>query len=307
MTTSTTGSAGRMLHGDDGMGGMTGGFSGSVGGHVVPGSFFAGFGLYLLILTAQRLFKSESVDDFCASHIPERNMKLLRRIGILAVVCTLLGILVEGMGGELFLGQEGHPFFQNLQHITLYTLFCVSGLAGILESLDILPKESFRACTAAAFFAESIIWNEHAQMKMNLVDQRIHVLVALTCLGSSSMMTISVFRPNQIVPFVGAFFFMTWQGLWLLAAAYNIQAANHFDLETMTSYFILEGVAMGCCVLVVVALLHRKFASERIVKEDDYARVQLTSMEDEEDEDVVDIPVSRQNGTHAKKTDLQVV
>jgi hypothetical protein len=55
-------------------------------------------------------------------------------------------------------------------------------------------------------------------------------------------MAISIYRSNQLVPFVGSFLFMTWQGLWLLAAAYNIQSEEHFDLEAMTSYFILEGV-----------------------------------------------------------------
>ena len=270
-----------------------GGFSGSVGGHVIPGSFFVGFGTFFLLLTAHRLFKAESTEDYCASHIPERNMCLLRRIGRLVVVCTLIGICVEGVGGELFLGEGGHPFFENLQHITLYTMFCVSGIVGILESNDWLPQDSFRAATALALFGESIIWNEHAKMKMNLVDTRIHALVSLTCLASSTLMAISIYRPNQLVPFVGSFLFMTWQGLWLLAAAYNIQSEEHFDLETMTSYFILEGVFLGCAVVVVAVLLHRKRASGRLVKEDDYLRVQLNTADDDEEDEEDDVIVNK--------------
>lgn len=288
----------RILHGDDGssMSGMEGGFSGSVGGHVFPGSFFIGVSIFFLILTTQRLFKCDSIEDFCATHIPERNPKVLRRVGLVAVIGTLLGICVEGVGGELFLGEAPHPFFQNLQHITLYTLFFFSGVVGILESVDLLPQESFRAATATAFLAEAIIWNEHAQMKMNLVDQRIHVLVALTCLGSSVMMIISLYKPNHMLPFVGGFLFMLWQGLWLFAAAYNIRHVPHFDLEEMTSYFILEGVALGLCVLVVSICWHRKCASHGLVKDDAYARVHLSQVDDDDDDDDDDAVV-RKNGT----------
>ena len=273
----------RILHGDDSMGDMGGGFSGSVGGHVFPGSFFIGVSIFFLVLTTQRLFNCESIEDFCALHIPERNPKVLRRVGMVAVVGTLLGILIEGVGGELFLGEAGHPFFQNLQHITLYALFFVSGLVGVLESVNWLPQDAFRAATAFAFSAEAIIWNEHAQMKMNLVDQRIHFLVALTCFGSASMMIISLYRPDQLFPFVGAFLFMLWQGLWLFAAAYNIRHVPHFDLEKMTSYFILEGLALGCCVLVVSMCWHRKRASQGPAKDDAYSRVRLTQVDDDDE------------------------
>ena len=100
---------------------------------------------------------------------------------------------------------------------------------------------------------------------------------------------------------VGGFLFMLWQGLWLFAAAYNIKHIPHFDLEEMTSYFILEGLALGCCVLVVSMCWHRKRASQGLVKDDAYSRVRLSQVDDD---DEYEIPENtQQNGTD----NLQVI
>lgn len=199
------------------------------------------------------------------------------------IICTLLGICVEGLGGQLLLGEEGHSFFRNLQHITLYSLFCFAGVVGLFEAYNWLPLDSFRAAVTVALLGESVIWHEHSLMKMNLVDTRIHALVAFTSLGSAVMMGISVYKPDQLVPFVGSFLFMVWQGMWLFAAAYNIQADDKFDLEENTSYFILEGVFLGACVLAFGVCLYRKRAASTL-NDGDYLRVQLNGGENDEGE-----------------------
>jgi len=265
---------------------MEGNFSGTLGGHVIPGAFFAGFGLFFLVLTARRLFKAESNEDFCANHIPERNKSLLKRVSLVLITCTILGIFIEGVGGQILLGEAGHSFFRNLQHITLYSMFCFAGVVGVFESYNRLPLDSFRAATAVALLGEAVIWHEHSLMKMNLVDTRIHALVAFTSLGSSVCMTISVYKPHHLVPFVGSFLFMLWQGLWLFAAAYNIQSEDKFDLEENTSYFILEGVFLGVGVLAVSVCLYSK-RMESGIDDGDYLRVQL-DREDDDDGDLTE-------------------
>ena len=76
---------------------------------------------------------------------------------------------------------------------------------------------------------------------------------------------------------------MLWQGLWLFAAAYNIKHVPHFDLEDMTSCFILEGVVLGCAVLLVTICWHRKRVSQGLAKDDNYSRVPINQMDDEEE------------------------
>jgi hypothetical protein len=268
----------RHLHGDemdedDHDGDMHDMFSGTVGGHVIPGSMFVLAGLFFVILTLKRLWcDSKSVSDFCEHHIPERNMTILMHSGLIIMMGTMFGIFIEGCGDILFLGHSYHSFFANKQHMTLYILYFISGLVTFLESHSQLPPDSSRMAFTLAVLAEAIIWNEHSQMKMNLVDQRIHALVALTCLGASIMFTISIIRTDWIIPFMGSFLFIIWQGLWLLAAAYNIASMPHFTLEEMTSYFILEGVALGCFLLIFTVLWYRK---QRQDKYDAYSPIQM--------------------------------
>jgi hypothetical protein len=253
----------RQLHGDETTMMMDGDshemFSGTVGGHVIPGSMFVLAGLFFILLNLRRLWcQSKSAADFCAHHIPERNMTILMHAGIIIMMGTMFGIFIEGCGDILFLGHSYHSFFANKQHMTLYILYFLSGLVTFLESHSQLPCDSSRMAFTLAVMAEAVIWNEHAQMKMNLVDQRIHALVAFTCLGASIMFVISIIRTDWIIPYIGSFVFITWQGLWLLAAAYNIATVPHFTLEEMTSYFIMEGVVLACFILFFTVLWYRK-------------------------------------------------
>lgn len=265
-------------------------FSGTVIGHVIPGSFFVGFGLFFLILATRRLSKADSVGEFCETHVPEKDLGLMKRIGILVIVCTVIGILVEGIGGMFTWGR----FFSNMQHITLYTLFLFSGIVGLMEAVQWLPPDSFRAGVAFALFSEALIWHEHSLMKMNFVDQQIHALASISCLGSGVCMAFSIVRPNNLAAYIASFLFMLWHGLWLNAAAVNIAAEVHWNDEHMVSYFILEGVFLGCITAVVGACIYRKHA-----KGDDYQPVQFKNIDDDEGDDVLEESADFVNGVGA--------
>lgn len=254
-------------------------FSGTVVGHVVPGSFFAGFGAFFLILATRRLYRMGSVREFCETHLPERDLVLMKRIGILVIVCTLIGISIELTGGVIV----WHHLFANMQHLTLYTLFLFSGIVGFMESRQWLPQDSFRAGVAFALFAEGLIWHEHSLMKMNSVDQQIHALASMSCVGSAICMSVSIIRPNNLPAYMGAFLFMLWHGLWLCAAAVNIAAEKHWNDEQMVAYFCLIGVLLGCITAVVGACVYPKLRSQG--DEELYMPVQLTGMDDDEDEE----------------------
>jgi hypothetical protein len=255
-------------------------FSGNVAGHVIPGSFFVGVGLFFLFLTAWRLFKAQSNKEFCSNHLPEQNMSLLKWVSTTLAICAILGILGEGIGRWLILGDYSgtKSFFNQLQHITLYFLFIVAGSLGFFESIDWLPANSFRTGISLAFLAQALVWHEHSLMKTNLVDQRIHSLIAFTSLAAGVFMIISIYKPSHLVPFVASLIFITWQGIWLFAAAYNIQAEKKFDLEEMTSFFVLQGVFLGCGVILYAILLHRKRVnSSSRIKHGDYLPVNFTT------------------------------
>jgi hypothetical protein len=282
--------------------------SGNVAGHVIPGSFFVGFGLFFLFLTAWRLFKAESNEEFCSNHIPERNMSLLKWVSAALVICSILGILGEGIGRWLILGDYApgtNTFFNQLQHITLYFLFVVAGSLGFFESINWLPANSFRTGISLGFLAQALIWHEHSLMKMNLVDQRIHALIAFTSLASGVFMIVSIYKPSHLVPYVASLLFITWQGAWLFAAAYNIQAEKKFDLEEMTSCFVLLGLFLVCGVILYVIILHRKRANYSSgVKHGDYLPVHFNNnlTYDNEDEDSDEAPTDESDSSFGSGT-----
>jgi hypothetical protein len=187
--------------------------SGAFSGHFIPAAFFIGFGLFLLGLAMRRAVAYGKVA------VPEENPRVLSGVGHTLSVCTLLGFLVEAIGGYL---AKGDLWFQSA-HETLYALFFFAGVCSVLEAKGWLPPDSSRAGLATALPGEYILWHEHALMKTNMVDQRIHIILANVSLSNCAVVAWSVYRgAESMMAFVLGYAMLVLQGLWLLTAAFNI-------------------------------------------------------------------------------------
>jgi hypothetical protein len=187
--------------------------SGAFSGHFIPAAFFVGFGLFLLGLTARRALAGAAVP------IPEDDPRVLRGIGWTLAGCTLAGFLVEAIGGYV---AKRNLWFQSA-HECLYALYFLAGTCALLESRALLPPDSSRCGVVTALVGEYILWHEHALMKTNMIDQRIHIILANLSLLNASVMAWSVYRGSEsVVAYVVGFALLVLQGLWLLTAAFNI-------------------------------------------------------------------------------------
>jgi Family of unknown function (DUF716) len=187
--------------------------SGAFSGHFIPAAFFIGFGLFLLGLAMRRAVVNGKVA------VPEESPRVLSGIGHTLSICTLLGFLVEAIGGYL---AKNDLWFQSA-HETLYALFFFAGVCAVLESRGRLPPDSSRVGVATALLGEYILWHEHALMKTNMVDQRIHIILANVSLSNCAVVAWSVYRgAESMLAYVLGYALLVLQGLWLLTAAFNI-------------------------------------------------------------------------------------
>jgi len=213
--------------------------SGAFAGHIIPASFFLCFGVYLLGLTMHRAVRGTVM-------IPERNERVLFLIGTALMVCTTCGLIGEAVGGFLVMG---NPFFQSA-HETLYFLFFFAGICTLLESYKALPPDSSRCGVAVALLGEYILWHEHALMKSNMVDQRIHTILANISLSNCAIIAWSVHQGSRsILAYVLGFALFVLQGLWLMTAAFNI---GIHQVHSLTGGFLTQdNVGVFFCVEII--------------------------------------------------------
>ena len=199
--------------------------SGNFIGHaLVPASFFFGFGCFFLLLTLQRCrhldMKRKKNNDnamtfsFADVYLPEHNHKLLLRSGILLMICTTLGGLVEAGGGV----KDGLGFFHQLAHEALYLSVFFTGAVCVLEGNKLLFQNAHRYALTLTFLLQYILWNEHALMKIEPSDARVHMLQAHINFVAFLMFGYSVYKPKSIFAYVASWAVMTLNGMWMFTA-----------------------------------------------------------------------------------------
>lgn len=224
------------------------GQSGTFQGHAIPASFFFCFGAFFLFLSLRRARSLPPGASFVETHVPEKNMSLVRKMSVILTVCTALGGVYEGIGGVIATGN----FFNQAAHQTLYTSYFFVGVVMMLESGRRLPADSSRCALALALFLEYVLWYDHAIMKSEGTDRRMHVIMALICLGGSVVIAASVCRPANVTAYIGGWGMLVLQSFWLITAGINagFREIHRHDI----------GVLLCLEVLVVVSLILFGFA-----------------------------------------------
>jgi Family of unknown function (DUF716) len=231
--------------------------SGAFAGHLVAGTVYSCFGLLLLGLVFKRSLTESSSSSsagrggagagagtYAERHIPERNTRLLFRIGMVLMILCPLGIVGEALSGWIvkddWLFQAGHE--------ALYFTFFFAGVVFHLESMGRLPPDSCRMGLAVALLASHLEWGGHAHMKSNEVDERLHVLLANTALANALAMAWSVREGSRsFAAYVVSIALLLLQGMWLYTAAFNLGIGNRYS-DQGGAFLTMHNVTIIFCV-----------------------------------------------------------
>eukprot|EP00568_Trieres_chinensis_P008436 CAMPEP_0183293464 /NCGR_PEP_ID=MMETSP0160_2-20130417/2141_1 /TAXON_ID=2839 ORGANISM="Odontella Sinensis, Strain Grunow 1884" /NCGR_SAMPLE_ID=MMETSP0160_2 /ASSEMBLY_ACC=CAM_ASM_000250 /LENGTH=279 /DNA_ID=CAMNT_0025454585 /DNA_START=60 /DNA_END=899 /DNA_ORIENTATION=+ len=269
------------------------GQSGDFKGHAIPAFFFFGFGTFFLVLS---LLRSQSLPPgrtLCDIHVPERNFGLIRAVSFVLVVATTLGFIYEGVGGCITTVDIPWPgcFSHQATHQILYLSFGFVGIVGLLESFKRFPADSSRMALSLALLLEYVLWNEHALMKKDDTDRRVHMLQAQVCLVSSVVFAFSVYSPKSSVAYVAGWATLVLQSMWLLTGGVNADYKK-LEMHMIAAYLCGEVLLLGFVIVVVAACCGGNSEAERDnsiqngSKEYEHLRIEHENEDFDEDEPV---------------------
>jgi hypothetical protein len=182
-------------------------------GHFVPASFFLGFGTFFLLLTLKRCREvqhkankdgssSSSMEgptttlasSFADLHVPE-NPKVLLGSGIILILCTTVGFLIEAGGGL----KDGLGLFYESGHEVMYASVLLAGTACCLEGSGRLYPNSHRHALSFTFLMQYLLWHEHALMLVeDAVAYRVHMIQAQMTLLASALFGYTAYSPRSM-------------------------------------------------------------------------------------------------------------
>lgn len=232
-----------------------GGGSGTFAGHAIPATFFTGFGSFFLALTLKRCRELNSTGDrhtFCDVHVPEANVLVLNRTGVLLMIFTAIGMGYEAFGGMY----DGVGFFHQLAHQALYLCFFFVGAVAYLEAHKRLVPDASRAALSLAFLMQYVLWNEHGLMKNDPGDARVHILQAQVNLCAAIAFGYSVYNTKSMLAHLSGWSLMVLNGLWMLTAGLNVCCVDLMR-HTVGAALSLEALLVTAIVTVASAFCAR--------------------------------------------------
>ena len=266
--------------------------SGTFVGHALPAIFFMTFGGFFLLLTLKRCCdmqkKKSSRGGFSSSSsssspfedvpfLPEKNHTLILRSGILVMICSVVGGFVE-VGSGL---RSGHSFFHQLAHQSLYICFLFVGGICYLEGQKLLFPNAHRYALTVTFLLNYILWNEHALMKVELSDVRIHMLQANVNFVAFVIFGYSAYMPKSLFAYVASWTVMTVNGMWMLTA--GIACTVDIMAHTVGAFLVLETLFLVTVIaLCSVCFLDLHSYNQQTGDED----MKYASVKEDEDEEI---------------------
>lgn len=254
----------------DGMQMHSHGKHGSLGGHVLPGSFFIVWALWWLFniigihlnrLTKKKVFKARAWYKFgyWPSFALEPAMKiLLPFVGILGE----LWFSHHWQWRTLYMpdGKLWVDHLNNWQHTVMFMSFIISGLVDLLGSRMPLPANTEQVFLAMAFTVEGTLMAFH--IKGTDLDKRIHFLLALIVLFNVFTVLLELAYPQSVLVSIGRCFGVILQGSWFCQAGRILYLGNPaWDDSYMGSVmylpvtFVLHVLGIACGILVLYVAL----------------------------------------------------
>ena len=206
-------------------------------GHALPGSFFILFAFWRLFQICNRLrlvsminirrrvikdsdkdvtfFTSASYPcclEWCAQFPLE---------GITKILVTSIG-----MGGELWAsteyGRAGKIVWMgDIQHVTMYSLFCLSGIADVLswKRLRFCPPGVDFLALANAFVGEWILFSHHLHGRA-VLDIVLHTLLLYVVAGTVLTIILEYKFDRSLVASLATTYLLFVQGIWFFQVGF---------------------------------------------------------------------------------------
>jgi len=240
-------------------------------GHLVPALGFFTVGVFFLSLTfvrCRKIMKMErqsqtsnrsagsrknnNSSTFCELHIPENNHQMLFIIGIIGTIGPLFAASITLFHQKKSFSVALH---NQLPHLTMMMSFFFVGAICLGESRGIVASDSSRKALALAFLMNYLLMNEHAMMKTEMADIRIHVIQSYIHLVAFLISLYSVYDKKSFTAYVLIWYTTVLDGMWLFTAGltqkpYRIDIHNHI----VAPVFCLEALFLGFVLLLIIVI-----------------------------------------------------
>lgn len=215
-----------------------------VPGHLMPATAFICVGSFALVRSLQLAKELPPGKSFTQTHIPYRNLDVVRNIGMAVMAVTTVGAIYHSLG-------EGIDTSIRL-HMTLYAGFFMVGLVTYLESQGRLMPDSGRASLALAYLLNGIVWQAHGAMMAVPVNQTVHLYESYINMASAVTMAYSVMRKDSILAHIISWALMVLQGFWLYFISVYLCCIN-VEEGMVEADLCMIVLAMTICIVLAIA------------------------------------------------------
>lgn len=215
--------------------------AGTFGGHALPGSLFIVWALYWI---------GQSVARGGAA-APGRTLESGVVLPIVKVVLTAVGVWIE------IPGQGWYPqdVMMNWQHVTMYSVFGLSGAVDLLARRGLLSAQATYATYAAAMTNAGFLFWGHSSH--GGVEGIVHAVLALVFFAVAALALVELVRPSPGLAW-GRVGTQIALGSWFIVGAWIIYRSG-WDLADPVregwTYIMFSWTATGAAVLTLAAVL----------------------------------------------------
>lgn len=215
--------------------------AGTFGGHALPGSLFIAWALYWI---------AQSVARGGAS-APGRTLESGVVLPVVKIALATVGVWIEIPGQ----GWYAQDVMMNWQHLTMYSVFGLSGAVDLLARRRLLSDQATYVAYAAAMTnAGFLFWGHSAH---GGVEDIVHTVLALVFFAVAALALIELVRPSSSLTWgrIGAQIVL---GAWFIVGAWIIYRSG-WDLADPVregwTYTTFSLTATGASVFTLFALL----------------------------------------------------
>ena len=223
-------------------------------GHGIPAAFYIGFGVFFLLLTLKRCRHVEAMANknhqmSYSDVYPKEDPIVLRRAGYGILICSLLGLIVEATGG---MRGTQHGLLHQLAHESMYISYLFVGAIFILEQR--LYPYAHRYALSFAFLLCYFMWREHALMKDEMGDRRIHMLQAEINFALFLSWAYSSYNTKSLLSYVVSLSLIILNGCWLITAGLAGSYCN-VTMHMVAPLFVLEALFIASAIVMCTVFL----------------------------------------------------
>jgi hypothetical protein len=223
---------------------------GSLGGHLIPGSFFILFSMWWSYIASIRYFQSKLRStfnkEFCVS-LPFCRIRRLPVESYFKLIFSLMGVSLEFLFGFEYVKNESYSILMNesmehylspmtqqkrhsnesnedvkvlkfnknsLQHICMYFSFVLGSVIEILlANRGEIPYKLDFVFGVFGFLIESLLFTFHLHGR-SLIDIHVHTLLLFSIVGCILFICLEIYDETQILFTYGRILCTLLQGLW---------------------------------------------------------------------------------------------